>query len=47
MEPTLRYTGNEKKNRVKQGLTVQHRELYQYPVINHNGKEYEEEYLYV
>ena len=25
-----------------------HRELYiQYPVINHNGKEYEKEYIYI
>ena len=32
----------------KQGPTVQYRELYiQYPVINHNGKEYEKEYIYM
>ena len=30
----------------QQGPTVQHRELYSHPVINHNGKEYEE-YIYV
>ena len=31
-----------------QGPTVQHRELYiQYPVINHNWKEDEKEYIYI
>jgi len=30
----------------QQGPTVQHRELFQYPVINHNGKEYENECIY-
>ena len=30
----------------QQGPTVLHRELYiQYPVIHHNGKEYEKEYI--
>ena len=29
----------------QQGPTVQHRELYQYPVINHNRKQYEKEYI--
>ena len=27
----------------QQGPTIQHRELIQYPVINHNGKEYEKD----
>ena len=32
----------------QQGLTLQHRKLYiQYPVLNHNGKEYEKEYIYI
>ena len=30
----------------KQGSTVEHRELFQYPVINHHGKEYEKEYTH-
>ena len=30
----------------QQGPSVQHRELFQYPVINHTGKEYEKEYIY-
>ena len=30
----------------QQGPTEQHRELYQYPMINHNGKEYKK-YIYV
>ena len=29
----------------QQDLTVQH--CIQYPVINHNGKEYEKEYIYM
>ena len=29
----------------KQGPTVQHRESIQYPVINHNRKEYVKEYI--
>ena len=31
----------------QQDLTVQHRELYKHPVINHNGKEYEKECVYI
>ena len=31
----------------KQGPTVQHRDYIQYPMINHNGKEYEKEYIYM
>ena len=31
----------------KQGPTLQHREIIQYPVINPNGKEYEKEYVYM
>ena len=30
----------------QQGPTVQNRELIQYPVINHSGKQYEE-YIYI
>ena len=30
----------------QQGPTVQHREYIQYFVINHNGKEYEKEYIH-
>ena len=30
----------------QQGLIIQHREPYQYPVINYNGKESEKEYIY-
>ena len=30
----------------QQGPTVLHRDI-QYPVINHNGKEYEKEYIYI
>ena len=30
----------------KQGLTVWHRELYSIS-INHSGKEYEKEYIYI
>ena len=29
----------------QQGPTVQHGNYIQYPVINHNGKEYEKEYI--
>ena len=31
----------------QQGPTVEHRELFQYPVINHNEKEHEKEYIYI
>ena len=31
----------------QQGPTVQHRELYSISLINHNGKEYEKEYMYI
>ena len=32
----------------QQGLTIQHRELYSIPMINHNGKEYKKRmYPYV
>jgi len=31
----------------KQGPTVQHWELIQYPVISHNGKEYKQQPQYV
>ena len=31
----------------QQSLTVWDRELYQYPVIDHNGKEYEKGYIYI
>ena len=29
-----------------QGPGVEHRDILQYPVINHNGKDYEKEYIY-
>ena len=29
----------------RQGPTLQHRNYSQYPAINHNGKEYEKEYV--
>ena len=35
------YLGNK-----PQGPVVLHRDILQYPVINHNGKEYEKEYIY-
>ena len=31
----------------KQGPTLQHRKIIQYPVISPNGKEYEKEYVYM
>ena len=31
----------------KQGPPVEHRVSSQYPVINHNGKEYEKEYIHM
>ena len=31
----------------QQGPAVEHREHIQYPVINHNGKEYENECIYM
>ena len=31
----------------QQGPTVEYRELLQFPVINHNGKENEKEYIYI
>ena len=31
----------------KQGPIIQHREYIQYPVISHNGKEYEKECIYI
>ena len=31
----------------QRSLTVWDRELYQYPVIDHNGKEYEKGYIYI
>ena len=31
----------------QQGPIVQHRNYIQYPVMNHNRKEYEKEYMYV
>ena len=31
----------------QQGPTVQHRELYSISWVNHHGKEYEKEYIYV
>ena len=30
----------------QQGLTVQYKDYIQHPVINHNGKGYEKEYIY-
>ena len=34
-------------DQVKQGLTVQHKELHLITCDNHNGKEYENEYKYI
>ena len=33
----------------QQGPTIQYRELHsiRYPMINHNGEEYEKEYIYM
>ena len=31
----------------KQSPTVWHRDYTQYPGVNHNGKEYEKEYIYM
>ena len=31
----------------QQGPTIQHREIFQYAVINHREKEYEKGYIYI